>query len=512
MDAFTIAFRIPNLLRDLFAEGALSAALVPTIVWTREKEGDVRAQIVAARLFRVLLVIVGAVSIVGVLFTPELVRLYAPTFGDRGPELLDLAHLLTRVLYPFFPAVALAAAFMAVLNAHRVYFVPSFASAVFNLVSIVVGVTCALLFRAWAWEPILGMAIGVVCGGMAQAAFQWPSLRRLGYSWRGPVSSSKELAWKDPALRRIGFLMIPGALGMAATQINILVSSILATSLGEGAVSWLSYSFRFLQFPIGLLGVSMAQAFLAPFSAAVARQEWHSAQTELRRASRLVLLINLPAALGLYFGAESIMELVFGYGRFGPRDVHMSGSLLAAYSYGLIGYSLVKLFVPLFYALGKTAVPLVSSGVSVLLYIGVAPELTRRWGVIALPAMTSVTAWLNALFLWIFLAVSLHKKNAAEGRSLLKNTLNYRFYIGLLFSLILSVVALHFCSNWMHEVVFVDYVQSKKWQSLIWILSAGVLIPSVFFGLLTIFGVDEVTQVLAYTKGRLRRKRASTGG
>ncbi len=360
-DAYQVAFRIPNLLRDLFAEGAMSASLVPTFTRTREEEGEDRAWRVAGLVFRVLFVLVTALAALGMIFAPQLVALYASAF-KQVPGKFELTVRMTREMYPFFPVVALAAAYMGILNACGVFFLPAFASALFNLVSIVVGVICTQIFihfgADWGVHPIEGMAIGVLFGGMIQAGCQLPSLYRKGYRWI-PKRAQDPVWYSDPRLKRMLFMMVPGTVGLAATQVNILVNTVLATSQGPGAVSWLNYAFRLMQFPIGIFGVSIASATLPKVSQQWVRQDIAGVSATLVRSLRTVFAVNLPASAGLAFLGFPIIELIFQYGRFRPDDAKATAWALAMYAIGLTAYSAVKVLVPACYALGNTRVPVI---------------------------------------------------------------------------------------------------------------------------------------------------------
>lgn len=400
-DAFNIAFRIPNLLRDLFAEGAMSSALVPSFVKTDREEGRQRAWRMAGLVFRCLFWGLLALTGIGIWFAPELVSLYAGAYREV-PDKFELTVRLTRWMFPFFPLVALAAAFMAVLNAVGVFFMPAFASALFNLVSITVGVTAAYFAPRFGFHPIEGMAFGVVAGGAAQALCQYPFLRKSGYRWAG--RQAQDLAWhREPALRRMMLLMIPGTLGLAATQINILVNSILATAEGTGAVSWLNYAFRLMQFPIGVFGVALSVAVFPTVSRHWVDRNASALSETMDVALRQVFAINLPAAAGLAFLAGPIISLIFEYGRFTSIDTQATAHALAAYAVGLAFYSAVKVLVPACYAVGAVRIAVGSSVLSVALNLGLNLWLVKPFGFWGLALGTSLTAIFNAVFLCIAL-------------------------------------------------------------------------------------------------------------
>lgn len=396
VDAFNIAFRIPNLLRDLFAEGAMSTALVPTFIRARQEEGDARGWQVARRVFVTLFLVASAVALLGMFFAEGLVDLYASAYREV-PGKFELTVFLTQVMFPFFPLVALAAGFMGVLNALGVFFLPAFASALFNAASVATGVGLSFVAPRYGYDPISGMAAGVVIGGLVQAFCQWPALRKRGVN--APVPATRVPYRKDEALKSMLRLMIPGTLGLAATQISILVNSILATGLGTGAVSWLNYAFRLMQFPIGVFGVSLAQATLPQTSRAWVVKDFGGFCSIVERSLKNAFAVNLPAAAGLGFLSIPIIQTIFQHGRFSEADTLATAQALSAYSIGLAAYSSSKVLVPTFYAMGNTRVPVASSLGSVALSIVLSVALSRPLGFLGLALATSITALMNAAFL-----------------------------------------------------------------------------------------------------------------
>ena len=266
MDAFNVASRIPNLLRDLFAEGSMSAAFVPTFTRHLATGGREAAWRLASQVLNALLVVTGAIVVAGIALADPLTRLYA---GDYAavPGKLELTVTLTRVMFPFLTLVAIAVAMMGMLNSLRRFFVPALSPATFNVVIIASAVTLVPVMRAIGQPPILAIAFGTVAGGLAQVAIQWPALRREGFRHRWVLDA------RDPGLREILVLMGPGTVGVAAAQINLFVNTVLATGEGTGAVSWLNYAFRLMYLPIGLFGVSIATAALPEISRHAALDE-----------------------------------------------------------------------------------------------------------------------------------------------------------------------------------------------------------------------------------------------
>lgn len=497
-DAFNVAFRIPNLLRDLFAEGAMSASLVPTFTRVRALEGDDRAWRVAGLVFRVLTVVVGGLALLGVLFAPQLVGLYASAYREI-PGKFELTVRMTRVIFPFFPLVALAAAFMGILNACGVFFMPAFASALFNVGSVLVGGSLSLLFfkygSEWGVHPIEGMAIGVVAGGMVQALCQVPALYRTGYHWVGKST----LSWyRDPGLRSMLWMMIPGTIGLAATQVNILVNTILATSQGHNAVSWLNYAFRLMQFPIGIFGVSLAAATLPRVSRQWVDRDAQGVAATLSKSLKNVMAINLPASAGLAFLGGPIIQLLFEQGRFTPQDTEATATALAVYALGLTAYSAVKVLVPACYALGNTRIPTFSSLFAVALTIVLNLIMVRRFGFWGLALGTSAAAVVNALFLLWAIQSILRAHSASLGfKSLLRG-----FFGQLGVALSMGIVCGYshrFLALWMPESAFMGVrivrVGLVVLEGAIWVLFLG-----------KVLGLHETSEVFDLFWGKVKKK------
>jgi putative peptidoglycan lipid II flippase len=464
-DAFNLAFRIPNLLRNLLAEGALSAALVPTLTRVRQERGVRAGWRLASLVFRLLFAVVAGLALLGWLFAPQLVGLYASAFREI-PGKFELAVRLTRLLFPFFPFVALAAAFMAVLNAGGVFFVPAMAPALFNLVSIVVGVALIKLIQASGprsgWIPIEGMAIGVLAGGLVQAACQVPALLRAGYHRPKPRPSDPHWS-RDPDLRRMLVLMTPALAGLAATQLNLFTNTVLATRLGPGAVSYLSYAFRLMQFPIGIFGASLAQAALPRISELWVRRDLGGLERVLSENLRRSFALNLPASAGLAFLGVPIIQLVFQYGRFYPEDAQATAWALAMYSIGLTAYAVVKLLVPACYALGNARVPVISSLVSVAttLVLNLLMYRPLRYGGLALG--TSLGAVVNALFLYFAVRRMLAEAGGRlDGRALGGSFLKH-------LGIALAMGGVCWGCHWMLDQLLPAWRWGAAWGTLGWV-------------------------------------------
>lgn len=408
MDAFRIAFRLPNALRDLFAEGALSAALVPTFTRALKTGDRAAAWRLASNVMTVLLLFSGAVIVAAILFAEPLVRLYAE--GFRGvPGKLELTIRLTRIMFPFLAMVATAAVMMAMLNALHRFFIPALSPAMFNVATILCAIVAIPLSPHLGIEPIVAIAAATLIGGVGQIVVQWPTLRREGFRYH-PVFDSR-----DPWLLEIGRLMVPGVAGLAAVQINLLVNSWLAAGLGTGAVSWLDYAFRLMYMPIGLFGVSIATASLPTIAVHATDRNDPGIRRAVSKGLRMMLMLNVPATAGLMVLAAPIVRLIFERGRFADADTAATAAALVCYAPGLIGYSAVKLVSPAFYALGNSRIPVIASAVSVAFNVAINLILVRSLGHRGLALGTAAAALVNAGLLLVLIRSRL---GGLEGRRL----------------------------------------------------------------------------------------------
>jgi putative peptidoglycan lipid II flippase len=396
MDAFNVAFRIPNLLRDLFAEGAMTAAFVPTFTRTLAVSGREAAWRLGSMVMNALLVVTAGLVVVGILFAPQLtLALTSQTFTDR-PGALDLTSQLTRIMLPFLTTLAVATAMMGMLNSLRRFFVPSLSPAMFNVASIFSALVLAPLMPRFGLNPIAGIAIGTLLGGLGQILLQWPALRREGFRYQPLVG------FKDPAVREILRLMAPATLGVAAVQVNVFVNTHLATGQEQGAVSWLQYAFRLMYLPIGIFGVSIATAALPDIARHAAAGDLRSIRTDVSRGLRMMLMLNVPATIGLMVLAEPIVALIFERRAFMVRDTVATAAALMFYAPGLIGYSAVKIASPTFYALRDSRTPVIVSLLSIGVNLGINLILIRLLGYRGLALGTAVAALFNAaVLMWL---------------------------------------------------------------------------------------------------------------
>lgn len=396
MDAFLVAFRVPNLVRDLFAEGAMSAALVPTFTRTLTQDGRARAWHLGNSVMNALILVTSVFVAGALLFAPAIVHGLAGDFADV-PGKFELTVTLTRLMAPFLILVAVASACMGMLNSLHVFFVPALSPAMFNVASIAVGVGLVPVAIRVGIEPILAMAVGTLVGGAGQVLLQWPPLRREGYRY------SPRLDLRDPGLHQVLVLMGPGVVGLAATQLNVFVNTVVATGEGTGAVSWLGYAFRVMYLPIGLFGVSIATATTPALSRLVAEGSLPAVRSTLASAVALMLTLNVPATLGLVVLATPIVRLLFEHGSFTAADTVATAAAVQFYAIGLVGYSVVKILSPAFYALGRARTPAAVGVASVLLNAVLSYTSAPYFGYRGIAMSASVAALFNAGMLALLL-------------------------------------------------------------------------------------------------------------
>jgi putative peptidoglycan lipid II flippase len=393
MDAFVLATRIPTLLRDLFAEGAMSAAFVPTFTRYLTTSGKAAAWRLGSQVVNGLLAITSVLVVLGIVFAEPITRL----FSDDGFAGVDLATYLTRINMPFLLLVAIAAAYMGMLNALKRFFVPALSPAMYNVIFILCALTLGPVCERFGLPAITSLAIGMLLGGVAQIAAQWPALRREGYRHQWVLDP------RDRGVHEVLVLMGPGTIGVAAAQINLFVNTVLATST-DAAPSALSYAFRLMYLPIGIIGVSVATAALPD----LARHAAAHAHAEMRRtvssSLRLMFMLSVPATIGLMVLGQPIIELVLESGAFDANDTQMTLQALLFYAPGILGYSMVKIASPSFYALRDARTPVIVSIVTVGINLILNLTLHRLMGFRGLALGTSIAATLNAGVLLVLLS------------------------------------------------------------------------------------------------------------
>jgi len=382
-DAFFVAFRIPSLLRELFAEGSMSSAFIPVFTEYHTLKSKKEAWELASAAFTTLLTIVTIVTLLGILAAPWLVQALAPGF-HASPEKLALTTVLTRVMFPYLLFISLAAIAMGILNSVRAFAAPAYAALFLNI--FIIG--CALFLSPHMEEPIIGVAIGVVAGGAAQFAMQLPSLKLRGLLF------GFRFAPGHPGLRRIGRLMVPSLLGMSVTQINLTVSTILASFIA-GAPTYLFYGMRLIQFPLGIFGVALAMAILPTLSAQAARGALEELRTTLGFGLRMILFIMFPAMLGLIFLRTPIIHLFFEHGTFTAQDTAETAMTVLCYAVGLWAFGGVRIIVAAFYSLQDTKTPAIAAAIAVTANIAFSLILMSSMGAAGLALATALAAMVN---------------------------------------------------------------------------------------------------------------------
>jgi putative peptidoglycan lipid II flippase len=395
LDAFLMAFRLPNLLRDLFAEGALSTAFITTFSKKIAIEGDQSAWRLANKVATLTAVFMSAVTLLGIVFAPQLVDLL--TWGSWSPDKTALTVLLTRIMWPFMLLVSLAALVMGMLNAKHVFGPPAMASSYFNLGSIIAGVAIGYwLDPHFGARSLVGLAIGTLIGGAWQLLGQFPSLRNVGYKYRA------DFQWRDEGVRTVLTLMGPAVIAASAVQVNVLINSGFAASLGNGPVSWLNIAFRLMQLPLGIFGVAIGTVTLPLVSKSAARGDTAEFRAILARGMRLAFLLTIPSAIGLAMLASPIVSVIYQHGRFTAEMTRQTAGALQFYAIGLVSYAVLKVLTPAFYAIGKRNTPMVVSflAIGANLFLNWLFTFRLGWGHRGLAFSTSLVATINFLLLY----------------------------------------------------------------------------------------------------------------
>jgi putative peptidoglycan lipid II flippase len=489
LDAFLAAFQIPNLLRDLFAEGALSTAFTTTFTKTLEKEGEPPAWHLASLLFSAMLVIMGGICVVGIAASPLLVQI--TNFGfHEVPGKFELTVTLTRILFPFIMLVSLASVVMGILNARFIFGLPASASTVFNIVSVVGGVLLAFVFDPQAnWRhpnfserALYGVTLGVMLGGLAQLGMQLPSLWKLGFRFRWTLDFS------NPRLRQVWALAWPSMIAGAAVQVNVLVNGMFASEI-NGARGWLNCAFRLMQFPIGVFGVAIATVTLPAVARLHARSDMGGVGKTIEESLRLAFFLTIPATVGLVVLAPDIIRVIYEHGKFNSADTFLTADALRAFSIGLSGYAAIKVLTPCFFALDRRRTPLMVSLVGIGLNLVMNFTLVKYFhlGHVGLAASTGCLALVNFLQLALYLRADV---NYGSWRRWFR----YAMAIGVP-ALACGVVVLNL-KHWL-----AGFGQTFPW--LVAALAVEIAVGGlVYFGMTWIFRVHE-THTLA---NLLRRK------
>jgi putative peptidoglycan lipid II flippase len=396
-DAFNAAFRVGNMFRELFAEGALANAFVPLFADVAEREGETSGWGLANALLGVLMAAVGAATLLTLVFAEPLVLVFATGFAE-DPDKLDLATALTRVLSPFVATISVASVFMGMLNVRGRFFMPAVVPVLFNGAVIAACVGSSVFGEATGLNPIYGVAIAALIGGCAQAAVQYPALRGQGFRLRPTFG-------RHPQLKRLVAFLVPALIAISVVQINLLIETNLASRMGHGPVSWLLYAFRVAHLPFSIISGGVAVAALAGLSVLASQDRHDEFRQALLSAVNLNSFLILPASVGLFFLADPIVALLFERGAFTPADTAATAGMLRMYAIALFGIGQQRVLVPVFYALMDPKTPMwIALGI-VAFKLPVALLLihTLGMGVNGIPGSHAVLATVEVVLLLAFL-------------------------------------------------------------------------------------------------------------
>ncbi len=486
MDAFTAAFRIPNLLRDLFAEGALSTAFVTTFSKTAASSSDAAAWALANKVATLAAVVLGALCVLGIVFSPQLVATLAPGFD---PAKAALTVTLTRVMFPFILLVSLAALVMGMLNAKNVFGMPAMASSFFNVGSILGGVVLGYwLDPHFGPLALTGLAIGTLFGGALQLGVQLPHLHRLGFRYR------PDFNWRDPGVSAVLGLMGPSVIAASTTQFNVLINSIFASHLGDGPIFWLAIAFRLMQLPLGLFGVALGTVTLPLLSRLAVSGNLSALRGELSRGMRLAFLLTIPCTVGLMMLAEPIVSVLYEHGRFDAFQAGEAAGALRFYAIGLAGYAALKVLVNAFYALDQRRTPMYTSFFAVALNLLLNWVFTRElgWGHRGLAFSTGCVATCN--FLLLYWLMHRHLKRLETRRM---STLLVKVAAA---SAVLALIC------WSSQHWLLD-----DWAGLRFAARLGLLLLTITAGVLAFLGcgaalrIEELQELTQALRRRVRR-------
>ena len=483
-DAFVVAFRVPNLLRDLFAEGALSAAFITVFTDYDTNRTKKETWMLASNVLTFFGVLLSLISLCIIFFSDPLITLLAPDFSTiQGKK--ELTILLSRIMTPFLIFISLSAVVMGILNSRGKFFIPAIASAFFNLGSIVGGVSLSLILPRYGHPAIVGMAIGTLLGGLLQLAIQFPVLSRLGFHF------TPRLRLKDPGLKRIITLMIPAVIGLSPTQINIFINTNFASSCAEGSVSWLNYAFRLVQLPIGLFGVALSIAAMPVLAKHAAKKDLQGMKETMVSSLTMVFSLTIPATLGLILLSEPVIRIIFERGAFTDLDTIATANTLTLYAIGLFAYSSNKILVPVFYALENTKYPLIASFLAVasnLIIINLTIDSLQH---LAIALSTSCSMMLN----FLFLTTVLYWKTGGYSVSYLCKGFFKISLAGTVMALFL-LMARTVCAEWLNGNLL------QKCCSLLFLILSGA---GLYGMLLHLLKLQELTAFTKKLKAKFNR-------
>lgn len=499
-DEFFAAFRAPNLLRDLFAEGALSTAFITVFSKKITLEGDKSAWRLANKMATLLVIFMSLVTLIGIWGAPLLMDRLAGGYKqhfDTDPLKFEHTVLLARIMFPFILMVSLAALVMGMLNAKNVFGMPALASTFFNIGSIVAGVSLAKWMdpnfgtKNFGTPSAVAFAISTLVGGLLQLVVQFPALWKAGYRFR------PDFLWRDEGVRQILVLMGPAIIAASAVQVNVMVNQNFASFLEKGSVSWLQYAFRLMQLPIGIFGVAVGTVTLPSVSKLASVKDHAGVRSTLAHGMRLVCLLTIPCAVGFWFFSEPIISLIYQRHNFHFHDMQETASALKFYGIGLVAYSGIKVLAPAFYAIDRRNAPMFVSIFSIITNYFLSRYFTFHlgFGVRGLALSTGFVAVINVAILYVMMLGHL-------------GGLETRRFLSTLAKLAISSAVLALVC-WVSQRQFLpDLANMHFVPKLVAVMVTIGLAATVFFATAYFLKIDEVEDVMKIFKRKILRSPA----
>ncbi len=478
-DAFFVAFRIPNLLRRLVGEGALTASFIPVYSEYLSQKPKAESDELVSVSFSILTISLILIAGLGIIFSPWIVKVMAYGF-TKDLEKFQLTVFLTRIMFPYIFFIGLVALAMGILNSWKHFTAPALAPVLLNI-SIIF---CAFLFYRLFAEPVISLAIGVLLGGVAQLGFQIPFIRQRGIKIKFIFRPS------HPGVKRIGLLMAPSVFGLGVTQLNVLVSTFLASYLPEGSISYLYYADRLLEFPMGIFAIAIATAVLPAMAEQSARNDISALKNTLSFALRLTFFVTLPAMVGLIVLRQPIISLLFQRGAFTPQAAELTAQALLFYALGLVFFAGVRIIVPAFYSLHDAKTPVKVAFLALLANAGLGAILMfpLRHGGLALA--TSLAAGVN----FSLLIIILKKRLGRIGASQIVRSFGQSLTASLVMGAVIGTISLNtpwLASGTLYKILYLAVV-----------LCLGI---AIYGGLSYILGNEENRAVVEIIKRKIKR-------